>query len=94
MEEESVTSFIAADIYRRLNSDIYGFNSLFEEILENFQITQKPYYLLGDVNINITTYNVHQNIQEYVDNFNNHSFLFLNSSTRVTHQSASLTDLI
>lgn len=81
-------------IYQRPNSDIHGFNKLLE-IPEIIRITQTPCYLLGYININLSNYNVNQNIQKYADMLYNHSFCsYINMPTRITHQSAILIDHI
>ena len=66
-------------------------NSLLEKISKE----QKPVFLLGDFNINLTNYNVHNPTNEFLDSLASNSFLpYILQPTRITSHSKTLIDNI
>ena len=89
------SNIILGVIYRPPNTDINSFNETLSTILEKLKVEDKMCYLIGDYNINLLNYSSHSLTSDFVDLI--HCYLFIsliNRPTRITENSATLTDNI
>ena len=76
--------------------DLTDFNSNYlNSLLEKISKEQKSVFLLGDFNINLMNYNVHNPANEFLDSLASNSFLpYTLQPTRITSHSKTLIDNI
>ena len=76
--------------------DLIDFNSNYlNNLLEKVSKEQKSVFLLGDFNINLMNYNVHNPTNEFLDSLASNSFLpYTLQPTRITSHSKTLIDNI
>ena len=76
--------------------DLTDFNSNYLiKVLENLSKEQKSVFLLGDFNIDLLNYNVHNPTNEFLDSLASNSFLpYILQPTRITSHSKTLIDNI
>ena len=76
--------------------DLTDFDSNYlNNLLEKVSKEQKCFFLLGEFNINLLNYNVHNPTNEFLDSFASNSFLpYILQPTRITSHSKTLTDNI
>ena len=72
--------------------DLTDFNSNYlNNLLEKISKEQKSVFLLGDFNINLLNYNVHNPTNEFLDSLASNSFLpYILQPTRITSHSKTL----
>ena len=72
--------------------DLADFNSNYlNNLLEKISKEQKFVFLLGDFNINLMNYNVHNPANQFLDSLASNSFLpYILQSTRITSHSKTL----
>ena len=72
--------------------DLTDFNSNYlNNLLEKISKEQKSVFLLGDSNINLLNYNVHNPTNEFLDSLASNSFLpYILQPTRITSHSETL----
>ena len=82
-------------VYRPPNQDMDIFNEIISEMLETIRKEEKLYYLLGDCNMNILTYESHRLTGDAVDVLSSYLFLpLITRPTRITASSATLIENI
>ncbi len=92
---ETSTRDIVGVIYRPPNSDIDIFSSTLFDIMEIINNEFKHCTLLGDYNIDLLKYNLHDDTNNFVDNVFAQGFVpMIHRPTRVTHSTATLIDHI
>ena len=76
--------------------DLTDFNSNYlNSLLEKISKEQKSVFLLGDFNINLMNYNVHNPTDEFLDSLVSNSFLpYILQPTRISSHSKTLIDNI
>ena len=89
-------SNIVGTIYKHPSMDLTDFNSNYvNSLLEKISKEQKSVFLLGDFNINLMNYNVHNPTNEFLDSLASNSFLpYILQPTRITSHSKTLIDNI
>ena len=60
-------------IYKHPNVDVLEFNNHLNHMLEKVSKEQKQIILLGDFNINLLNYNVHQPANDFLDSLASNS---------------------
>ena len=90
------SNIIVGTIYKRQSMDLTDFNSNYlNSLLEKISKEQKFVFLLGDFNINLMNYNVHNPINEFLDSLASNSFLaYILQPTRITSHLKTLIDNI
>ena len=85
-------SNIIGTIYKHPSVDLTDFNSNYvNSLLEKISKEQKSVFLLGDFNINLMNYNVHNPTNEFLDSLSSNSFLpYILQPTRITSHSKTL----
>ena len=83
------SSIIVGTIYKRPSMDLTDFNSNYlNSLLEKRSKEQKSVFLLGDFNINLLNYNVHNPTNGLLDSLASNSFLpYILQPTRITSPS-------
>ena len=83
---------IVGTIYKHPSMDLADFNSNYlNNLLEKISKEQKFVFLLGDFNINLMNYNVHNPANQFLDSLASNSFLpYILQSTRITSHSKTL----
>ena len=75
--------------------DILEYNNHLNQILQKVSKEQKQMFLLGDFNINLLNYNIHQPTNEFLDSIASNSILpYILKPARLTSHSKTLTDNI
>ena len=89
-------NIIVGTIYKHPSMDLTDFNSNYlNNLLEKISKEQKFVFLLGDFNINLMNYNVHNPTNEFLDSLASNSFLpYTLQPTRITSHSKTLIDNI
>ena len=89
-------SNLVGTIYKHPSMDLTDFNSNYlNNLLEKVSKEQKHIFLLGDFNINLLNYNVHNPTNEFLDSLASNSFLpCILQPTRITSHSKTLIDNI
>ena len=89
-------NIIVGTIYKHPSMDLTDFNSNYlNNLLEKISKEQKSVFLLGDFNINLLNYNVHNPTNEFLDSLASNSFLpYILQPTRITSHSKTLIDNI
>ena len=90
------SNIIVGTIYKHPSMDLTDFNSNYlNNLLEKISKEQKSVFLLGDFNINLLNYNVHNPTNEFLDSLASNSFLpYILQPTRITSHSKTLIDNI
>ena len=90
------SNIIVGAIYKHPSMDLTDFNSNYvNSLLEKISKEQKSVFLLGDFNINLMNYNVHNPTNEFLDSLASNSFLpYILQPTRITSHSKTLIDNI
>ena len=90
------SNIIVGTIYKHPSMDLTDFNSNYvNSLLEKISKEQKSVFLLGDFNINLMNYNVHNPTNEFLDSLASNSFLpYILQPTRITSHSKTLIDNI
>ena len=90
------SNIIVGTIYKHPSMDLTDFNSNYvNSLLEKISKEQKSVFLLGDFNINLMNYNVHNPTNEFSDSPASNSFLpYILPPTRITSHSKTLIDNI
>ena len=90
------SNIIIGTIYKHPSMDLTDFNSNYlNDLLEKVSKEQKSVFLLGDFNINLLNYNVHNPTSEFLDSLASNSFLpYILQPTRITSHSKTLIDNI
>ena len=83
-------------IYRHPSIDLTDFNcSYLNKLLENISKEEKSVFVLGDLNVNLSNYNKHNQTNEFLDSLASDSFIhLLLKPTRITSHSNTLKDKI
>ena len=86
------SNIIVGTIYKHPSMDLTDFNSNYvNSLLEKISKEQKSVFLLGDFNINLMNYNVHNPTNEFLDSLASKSFLpYILQPTRITSHSKTL----
>ena len=75
--------------------DVIEFKNNLNQMLEKVSKEQKQTFLLGDFNINLLNYNVHQPTNDFLDSLASNSIIpYILQPTRLTSHSKTLTDNI
>ena len=75
--------------------DVLEFNNHLNQMLEKVSKEQKQIFLLGDFNINLLNYNVHQPTNDFLDSLASNSIIpYILQPTRLTSHSKTLIDNI
>ena len=75
--------------------DVLGFTNHLYQMLEKVSKEQKQIFLLGDFNINLLDYAVHQPTNDFLDSLASNSRIpYVLQPTRLTSHSKTLTDNI
>ena len=75
--------------------DVLEFNNQINQMLEKVSKEQKQIFLLGDFNINLLNYNIHQPTNEFLDSLASNSIIpYILQPARLTSHSKTLTDNI
>ena len=61
------TNIVVGCIYKHPNMDVLEFNNHLNQILEKVSKEQKQIFLLGDFNINLLNYKIHQPTNDFLD---------------------------
>ena len=86
---------IVACIYRPPDSDISCFNEKMQNVLEMLESEQKDIYILGEFNINLLNYGIHNKTNDFLDTmFSFNLYPLITKPTRITENKASLIDNI
>ena len=76
---------IVGIVYRQRNTNITTFTEHVMNIIDNHKVENKQYYIMGDFNINLTSYGSDTETQDYIDVMFQHAFIHLiNKPTRRT----------
>ena len=82
-------------IYKHPNMDVLEFNNYLNQVLEKVSKEQKQFFLLGDFNINLLNYNVHQPTNDFLDSLASNSIItYILQPARFTSHSKTLIDNI
>ena len=86
------SNIIAGAIYKHPSMNLADFNSNYlNNLLEKISKEQKFVFLLGDFNINLMNYNVHNPANQFLDSLASNSFLpYILQPTRITSHSKTL----
>ena len=86
------SNIIVATIHKHPSMDLTEFNSNYlHDLLEKISKEQKSVFLLGDFNINLLNYNVHNPTNEFLDSLASNSFLpYTLQPTRIISHSKTL----
>ena len=86
------SNIIVGTIYKHPSMDLTDFNSNYlNNLLEKISKEQKFVFLLGDFNINLMNYNVHNPTNGFLDSLASNSFLpYILQPTRITSHSKTL----
>ena len=75
--------------------DVLEFNNHLNQMLEKVSKEQKQIFLLGDFNINLLNYNIHQPTNNFLDSLASNSTIpYIMRPTRLTSHSKTLIDNI
>ena len=75
--------------------DVLEFNNHLNQMLEKVSKEQKQIFLLGDFNINLLNYNIHQPTNNFLDSLASNSTIpYIMQPTRLTSHSKTLIDNI
>ena len=75
--------------------DVLEFNNHLNQMLEKVSKEQKQIFLLGDFNINLLNYNIHQPTNDFLDSLASNSIIpYILQPTRLTSHSKTLIDNI
>ena len=86
---------VVACVYRPPNSDISCFNEKIQSVLEILESEKKDIYILGDFNINLLNYGIHNKTNEFLNTmFSFNLYPLITKPTRITDKEASLIDNI
>ena len=89
------TNIVVGCIYKHPNMDVLEFNNHLNQMLEKVSKEQKQIFLLGDFNINLLNYNVHQPTNDFLDSLAFNSIIpYILQPTRFTSHSKTLIDNI
>ena len=90
------SNIIVGTIYKHPSMDLTDFNSNYlNDLLEKVSKEQKSVFLIGDFNINLLNYNVHNPTSEFLDSLTSNSFPpYILQPTRITSHSKTLIDNI
>ena len=90
------SNIIVGVIYRHPSMDLTDFNcNYLNQLLENISKEQKSIFLLGDFNVNLLSYNKHNQTNEFLDSVASNSFIpLILQPTRITSHSNTLIDNI
>ena len=81
--------------YKHPNMDVLELNNDLNQMLEKVSKEQKQIFLLGDFNINLLNYNVHQPTNDFLDSLASNSIIpYILQPTRLTSHSKTLIDNI
>ena len=82
-------------VYRPPNTDLQNFMDTMNNWISPINSTKTINYYLGDYNLNLLSYSVHNPTTSFIDMMYSHSYLpLINKPTRVTSQSMTLIDNI
>ena len=82
-------------VYQHPNSCVSDFRKSLETTLENLHELKSQYFICGDINIDLLQSSTNVQVKSYSDMlFSLRCFLFITNPTRVTSNSATLTDHI
>ena len=88
-------SIIVGVVYRPPGGKLSDFNDAVDDILSAIKAEKKTCYLMGDWNINLLSYDSHEDTSSFVDMMYSYGFLpLINRPTRVTKSSATIIDNI
>ena len=86
---------IVGCIYKHPSMDLLEFNDHLNQMLEKVSKERKQIFLLGDFNINLLNYNVHQPTNDFLDSLASNSVIpCILQPTRLTSHSKTLIDNI
>ena len=80
------TNIVVGCIYKYPNIDVLEFNNHLNQILEKFSKEQKQNLLLGDFNINLFNYKIHQSINNFLDSLASNSIILYILQPAVTYK--------
>ena len=87
--------YIIGVIYRPPNTHVQQFNEYLKASLDEIKVSQSPFHLLGDFNINLMNYVNHNHTSDYLDIMYSNGYVHvINRPTGVTNHSATLIDHI
>ena len=89
------TNIVVDCIYKHPNMEVLEFNNHLSQMLEKVSKEQKHIFLLGDFNINLLNYNIHQSTNDFLDSLASNSIIpYILQPTRLTSHSKTLIDNI
>ena len=90
------SNIIVGTIYKHPSMDLTDFNNNYlNSLLEKISKEQESVFLLGDFNINLMNYNVHNPTNGFLDSLASNSFLpYILPPTRISNHSKTLIDNI
>ena len=89
------SKYIVAGIYRHPNHNINEFSDALENSIDKLSKCKLPCIIAGDINIDLSKYNAHQDTTAYVNNLLLNNFMpMIIMPTRITSTSATIVDHI
>ena len=86
-------NIIVGVIYRRPNTSIIDFNAKVDDILDSISNENKPCYIMGDFNLDLSKYESSNNVFDFVSLMTGYNFFnCISKPTRVSSNTASIID--
>ena len=86
---------VVACVYRPPSTDVSVFNEKLHNVLEILESEKKDIYILGDFNINLLNYGIHNKTNEFLDTmFSFNLYPLISKPTRINDTKATLIDNI